>query len=480
MKILKKIKAKAIFLGIALFLLVLSLFSGVQFLQVSAETGSNESTITYIDTEVEGIAFVQHPTCVFFGFRLTESDYDDFGLWEGDYKATPTQATYNKYITEDLTYWKNFNQNNSEGVRFDQDYAYWHGSSVGPAQFANTVAHRSTLERLVYGFIISIPEGTTFPSATYVHGKCEDAPVMYRTTENKAFYYDGTSFTVFPYEVAVKRTLAIQELGTVNYALYYNAECEVIKALVDNAKQNIQSCLTSVAVEDVMSEFYAQLDKIMTMADYEELATKKQEAKTELALHFDDFSQENYDETNWNTILKIKNEYGVLIDAAKNIGEVTSTVVSVKLETDKVLTKDEQAAFAEYQASAIERLEECFDESLYREAERAQGVAWVQEAKTQIENAKTYDDVDGWCLGCLSRIADLKTKAEWEAEEREQAQEKEEGVTSDSSDQEQTSEAEKSGCNGSMNYVGMVFCMIAAIAPMAIRNKKRMGKDNEK
>ena len=480
MKILKKIKARAIFLGIALFLLVLSLFSGVQFSQVSAETGSDESDITYIDTEVEGIAFVQHPTCVFFGFRLMESDYDDFGRWEGDYNFTSTQATYNKYITSDLTYWKNFIQNNSEGVRFDQDYAYWNGSSVGPAQFANTVAHRSTLERLVYGFIISIPEGTTFPSATYVHGKCEGAPIMYRTTENKAFYYDGTSFTVFPYEVAVKRTSAIQELGTVDYTLYYEAECEEVKALISDTKQNIQSCLTSVAVQDTMSEFYEQLDKIMTMADYEELAAKKQEAKTELASYFDDFSQENYDEVNWNTILRIKNEYGVLIDAAKNKGEVTAAVASVKLATDKVLMKDEQAAFTEYRASAIERVEGCFDESLYREAERVQGAALVQEAKTQIENAKTYDDVDGWCLGCLSQIDDLKTKAEWEAEEREQAQEKEESTTGGSSEQEQTSEAEKSGCNGSVNYVGMVFCMIAAIVPMAIRNKKRIGEDDEK
>jgi len=158
MKILRKIQSKAIVLGMALFLLVFSLFSGVQFLRVSAENNSNESEIVYIDTEVEGIAYVQHPTCVFFGFRLTESDYDDFGLWETDYMGTPTYAAYEKYIATDLTYWKDFAKNNSEEVYFDQLYAYWHGSSVGPANFANTVAHRSTLERLEYGFIISIPK----------------------------------------------------------------------------------------------------------------------------------------------------------------------------------------------------------------------------------------------------------------------------------------------------------------------------------
>ncbi len=480
MKILRKTQSKVIVLGITLVLLMFSLFYGVQFSRVLAEDTPDESDIVYIDTEVEGIAFVQHPTCVFFGFRLTESDYDDFGLWEGDYRATPTQPTYNKYITQDLTYWKNFSQNNSDGVRFDQDYAYWHGSSVGPAQFANTVTHRSTLERLVYGFIITIPEGTTFPSATYVNGKCEGAPIMYRTTENKAFCYDGTSFTEFPYQVAVNRNLALKELGTVNYELYYEAEREDVQNLVSDAVQNIQSCLTNVAVQDVMSEFYTRLDKIMTIANYEELIIKKQDAKSELALYFEAFLQDDYDESGWNTILKIKNEYGLLIDTAKNKEEVLLTVASVKLATEKVLTKNEQVEFEQYRASAIERVDGCFDETLYRETERLQGERLVQEAKEQLEKATTYDDVDGWCLGCLSQIDALKTKAQWEAEEREQEQDKEENTESDSSNLNQTEDAKKDDFKYVVLYVSIGLCaIIAVIVPIVVINKKRKGKKNE-
>ena len=484
MKILRKIQSKAIVLGMALFLLVFSLFSGVQFLRVSAENNSNESEIVYIDTEVEGIAYVQHPTCVFFGFRLTESDYDDFGLWETDYMGTPTYAAYEKYISTDLTYWKDFAKNNSEEVYFDQLYAYWHGSSVGPANFANTVAHRSTLERLEYGFIISIPKGTTFPSATYVNGKCAGAPIMYRTTENKAFYYDGTSFSAFPYEVAQTRKSALEELGTIDYASYYEAESKEVELLVRDAKTNLGGCFTSITVQDVMSEFYSQLDKIMTIADYEALEAKKQEAKTELSSYFEVFSQEDYNETNWNTILKIKNEYGALIDTAKNISEVNAAVTSVKLATEKVLKKDEQSAFAEYQALAMERVENSFVESLYREEERAQGVALVQEAKEKIGNAETYDAVDGWEAAYLLQIDQLKTQAEWEEEER--RQEMEDSVASDSSEQdgqEQSTQSDSKeklfGCTGSVNHIGMVFGIIMIVMPMVIRNKKRIGNENE-
>ncbi len=478
MKILRKTQSKAIVLWMALLLVVISLFSGVQFLRVSAENSSNESDIVYIDTEVEGIAYVQHPTRVFFGFRLTESDYDDFGLWETDYMGTPTYATYEKYIATDLTYWKDFAENNSEGVRFDQLYAYWNGSSVGPANFANTVAHRSTLERLEYGFLISIPKGTTFPSATYVNGKCEGSPIMYRTTEDKAFYYDGTNFTTFSYEVAQIRHSSIEEFGSIDYSLYYEAECKEIQSLVENAKNNLGACFTSIEVQDVMSEFYSQLDKIMTIGDYEAFETKKQEAKTELSSYFDGFSQEDYNETNWNVILKIKNEYGALIDTAKNISEVNAAVTSVKLATEKVLTKDEQGAFEEYQSLAMERVEKSFVESLYREEERAQGVALVQEAKEKIGNAETYDAVDGWEAEYLLRIDQLKTQAEWEEEERKQ--ETEDSTASDSSEQdkqEQSSQTESKeelfGCVGAVNQIGMVFGIIAMIMPIVIRNKKK-------
>ena len=194
MKLLKRIQPKLFVVFMALFLASVSLFAGLKILHVSADGDEMPAEITYIDTEVEGIAFVQHPEVVFLGFNLTESDYSDFGPFEGDFAGKDSYETYEKYIRLWLTYWENFPQMNSEGVRFDQLYAYWDGSSVGYGRFADTVAHRSTLKLLQYGFSISIPAGTTFPSATYVKGNCEGTPIMYRTTKDVAFYYNGTSF----------------------------------------------------------------------------------------------------------------------------------------------------------------------------------------------------------------------------------------------------------------------------------------------
>ena len=89
----------------------------------------------------------------------------------------------------------------------------------------------------------------------------------------------------------------------------------------------------------------------------------------------------------------------------------------------------------EYQSLAMERVENSFVESLYREEERAQGVALVQEAKEKIGNAETYDAVDGWEAEYLLRIDQLKTQAEWEEEERKQ--ESEDSVASDSLGQDE-------------------------------------------
>ena len=83
MKTFSKIQTKAFVFCMTILMLVLALM-GIHFMPHTASADSNASEIIYIDTEVEDIAFTQHPTCVFFGFRLSGSDYDDFGSWEGD------------------------------------------------------------------------------------------------------------------------------------------------------------------------------------------------------------------------------------------------------------------------------------------------------------------------------------------------------------------------------------------------------------
>lgn len=487
MKILKKLQLKTLGLCITLLALTVSLFTGVNFVQASAET---QPEVTYIDTDVEGIVFAQHPTCVFFGFKLTESDYDDFGNFEGDYANTAAYVKYEEYIALQLTYWKNFSQMNSEGVILDQLYAYWDAGrnpntgshALMHSVFANTLAHRSTLALLEYGFVISIPAGTTFPSATYVHGGCEGTPIMYRTTQDIAFYYNGSTFQVFQFSVSQERTLATEEVNSVDLSQYYAAERNQVTALINDASAALKQSFTSFAIQDVLATFYKNLDGVMTIADYAELANKKTEAKAELSAFFAGLSQADYEDEDWNSILVMQNEISAVVDSCGSMEEVNAAVFSIQYSVDKVLTKTEKAGFADYKAAAVASVEKSFVETLYREQERAQGAAFVQTAKDLIGQATSYDEVDGLELTYITRIGALKTKAEWEEEER-----VEEIVPPSDSTEEENSTAEKEdanngGCGSALGALGIIFgvVVVAALSVVIILNKKRKDLKNEK
>ncbi|MBO5480620.1 MAG: hypothetical protein J6A63_05500, partial [Clostridia bacterium] len=353
MKAFSKIQTKVFVLCMAVLMSVLALM-GIRFMPHTASAASNESEIVYIDTAVEDIAFTQHPTCVFFGFKLSESDYDDFGSWAGDYVGTVAFNSYEQYITSQLTYWKNFSQMNSEGASFDQLYAYWSAGwdttaqayPLPPTQFANSVAHRSTLARLEFGFTFYIPAGTTFPSATYVKNGCQGAPIMYRTVEDKAFYYDGSKFQTFSYAVSQTRQVAIEEVNAIDYSVYQEPELAEVRALVKKVSEELNVSFTKFAIQDTLSAFYAELDEIMTIADYQALAEKKATAKSELLAFFNGLERDLYETADWDKILSMQSEYSALIDALGSGEEVDAAVAGVKFTVGNVLTKVERADFA--------------------------------------------------------------------------------------------------------------------------------------
>ena len=491
MKILKKAQRKIFGLLTALVLVCALVFMGISAYvpQVSADTNPDAmpETVEYIDTNVDAIIYAQHPSCVFFGFGLTESDYDDYGLYEGDFGGKPAYAAYERYIRLWLNYWENFPSMNSEGVRLDQLYAYWNGSSVGEAKFTNTVAHRSTLKLLEYGFVISIPAGTTFPSLKYVKGNCEGDPILYRTTENRAFYFNGTAFVSLPYQVAEARATAIQTLKNTDVYSYYgekdavgNNERAQVKALIESAKKEVGLSFTTFAVEDVLARFTESLAGIMTKADYAKLANSKVAAKNTLADFFDSLDEVNYDGEEWATILAMKAEYVSIIDGVSTLGEVDGVVRGVKFAVKNVMTKAEKAGFAEYIAAAVSRLENAFISSIYRAEEQAQGALLVSEGKEAIAAANSYGDVDGICADYIARIAALKTDAEWTAEEANKSENNNQDNNQDNntppsnefSDGEATPDLGKAGCGSFTDAAGVVFATIAVGMAMVIKKKK--------
>ena len=470
MKVLQKAQFRIFVLLTALFLLCACLFTSAPVTRASASDASTSTDVECIDTNVENIVYAQHTSCVFFGFKLTESDYDDFGLFEEDFGGTSVYEAYENYIRFKLTYWENFEQMNSEGVILDQLYAYWNGSSVGPAKFANTVAHRSTLKLLEYGFTITIPAGTTFPSLTYVKGDCEGKVIMYKTTEDRAFYFNGTGFEIMPYSVAQTRTAAKEEIQSVNTKLYYEAECQQINELIEWAKGELEVSFSNLAVQDVLSSFYAKLDKIMTKADYRALSDRKTQAKAELTQIFEQLSQDNYESQDWAAIVAIQSESMALIDTLGSVDEVNAAIVGVQFSVDNVMNKTQRAAFEEYVDAAAKAIEDAFNPSLYRETERAQGAGLVEAGKQAILQATTYDGADAIKLETIASIGQLKTDAQWQEEEnRQNNSDTTPPVDSGTAD----TSADESGCGSSVNALYTVFAATVLVA--MIINKKKEG-----
>lgn len=484
MKLLKRIQTKTLVLYTVFLTLILALI-GLGFSHFTARANTDEPEITYIDTDVAAIAFMQHPTRVYFGFILTESDYSDFNNWEGDFAGTPAYSRYEEYITTELTYWKNFSLMNNEGVIFDQLYAYWSAGldpltqafPLPPSRFDNSVAHRSTLASLSLGFTISIPAGTTFPSATYVKNGCQGTPVMYRTTQDVAFYYDGSAFQILSYAVAQKRSLAINEVKSVNYNLYREKERAEVVALVEKTSAILNESFTAFAIDDTLLTFYSELDKIMTLADYQVLASKKTMAKSELANFFSLLDQAEYETEDWAKILSMQSECEALIDPLMSSDEVAAFVAGVKLVVDNVLTKTERAEFSDYQQSAIKKVADSFEETLYRDNERIQGANFVQEAKLQIENATTKDTVDGAVLTYTTLISELKTKAQWEEEERQESVVESDGEKD--SVGEPTEKDDGHLLEIILGSVGGVLVICAVIIFIIIIKKGRVHKDEK-
>ncbi len=496
MKIFKKIRFSAMFAWLAAFVLAFSWFAGVSIVSASAED-TMPTDITYIETDVENIAFAQHGTHIFLGFRLTESDYDDFGPFQGDFSksegnftALPenaeTHKIYEKYIALWLTYWKNFADMNSEGGQLDQLYAYWDGSSVG-GQFANALTHRSDLKLLTYGFVISIPAGTTFPSATYVKGNCEGAPIMYRTTNNCAFYYDGSNFKPLDYAVAQGRVTAAAEMDAIDSKAYGEVEQAQLKSLIATTKAELKQCITLAAIQEKMDTFHANLKKIMSIEDYARLATAKAEKQESLKAFFDTLSEDNYVVEDWDKIVNMQKEGEAVINAVQSFEDVEEAFKAVKFAVNSVPTIEKNAAFNDYRAAAVQKVANAFDASLYRDAERAEGANLVQDGKQAVEGATSYAAVDGLSAEYIAKIHALKTDAQWQEEENAVVEEEENNQSSTESNNNvviipggEDSTVEESGCAAVIISNGSVVEALAIAAAVGIiLKKKKVGKQNE-
>ena len=476
MKILKRVNSKILVLLTALLLTVLSLFAGFN---VMSTTKANADTagMTYMDTQVKGLAYVQNGNSVILVFRLTESDYDDCGEVKGEF-SEPTKYAY----ISSLSYFKDFGSLNSAGAEFNQPFAYWNGgigdSMIGTVG-ANAVAHRTSLNKVEYGLLIYFPAGTTFPCLTYFKNDCTGTPTAYKTTEDVAFCFNGEKFEKMDYNIAMTRVNAVESIKNVDISMYFEAEKKEVADLVQKATKQLDTCMSLLDIQNAVEEFNQQLSKIKTVEDYAQLNSKKAQAKQEISTFFNGMSESAYGENEWKTLMQIKAESGMLIDEAADMAAVDKVVAGIQYKAGEVLTEEEKPAFAQFVAAAVKNVQDAFVATLYREAEATQGAALVEEGKKALEKATTYDEAEALELSYLAKIDALKTAAEWEAEEEANQDKDEPQPEQPQPETEQPSKEEEPkkmfGCGSSVISTSMVIGLAVMAALIVImKNKKRM------
>ena len=482
MRQLQKVNSKILALLTTLVLAVITLFAGANVAD-APKANADTTGMTYIDTQVETINFLQGTSAVIFAFRLTECDYADFTEPVGDF---PEGTARNEYI-KSLSYWKDFATMNSKGVTFNQFFAYWNGgwgdSQIGLSRGENAVGHQTSLSRLEYGFMIYFPAGTTFPSLTYIVNGCQGTPVAYKTTEDVAFCYNGTGFVKIDYSVAAARAEALETMKSIDKSLYLPAEQQEVAALVQQTETTLGACVTLFEVQTAMSDFNAALSEIKTVEYYAQLDAKKAQAKQEVVEFFNGFVQSEYGATEWAALMQMKAESGELIDGALDFDGVDYVVAGIQYKAEGVLTEEEKPATEALIAAAITSVENAFDASLYRDEEAAQGAALIEEVKTLLNgldaSTKSVAAVEAIELSYLAKIAALKTAAEWEAEEEANKKPEKPQPQPDQPQPDQSSTDEnpdEGGCGSSVNstLVAISLAMMFSLILIKKNNKKRM------
>ena len=229
--------------------------------------------------------------------------------------------------------------------------------------------------------------------------------------------------------------------------MYQSPEKEEVQQLITQAQKQMDISFDMISISTVKDNFYDALAQIMTIADYATLAIEKTTALDDLATFFGALSQADYSEAGWAKILAIQTESQAIIEDAKRLGECESVVVGIKGSVNKIVPLAGLEAFEEYKAQASASLEGSFVASLYLENEQVMGTELVTEGKQKLASAVTYDEVDAIEAEYISRIGELKTKAEWEEENPQ------------SSESDSTEETPKSS--------GWIFAVIGAVVLLA-------------
>jgi hypothetical protein len=221
----------------------------------------------------------------------------------------------------------------------------------------------------------------------------------------------------------------------------------------------------------------------MTIADYAELAEYKTAKKAELQQFVDDLDKTLYDAEALGQITALQAEGVTAIDTVMTFAGVDNAFAGVKFAINNVATNAEKADFDAYRSAAVAKIGEGFNAGLYREAEATEGLALVQNGTEAVGKATTYAEVDALSAEYITKISALKTKTQWEAEEKAALEQESENEDSSVSNGENVviipSEptAKEDGCGSVLGGMGITLGVAVMAASVIIKNKA--GKKDE-
>ena len=267
------------------------------------------------------------------------------------------------------------------------------------------------------------------------------------------------------------KTAAIAELETYKSVDdYREAEQRLVTSTISTGKSKIEKTSSIISITEVLNEYKLKLDEIKTKAEYEAeealiaLAAKKESAEQEIiaAVGKYDIDYTEYIE-NINAATSIEEvttllesaleeiedaisdiEYEIALEIAKanaieeileSIGEYdievdatniqnATTLEEIQEELEEILAEIEDAKAAIDAANALNNAKqsakdyfEVYDYNNYREAEQILMADAIEEGYSQIDAATSIDEVNASKQALIEALDNLKTKAEYEAEE---------------------------------------------------------------
>lgn len=257
---------------------------------------------------------------------------------------------------------------------------------------------------------ITIPEGTLFPTRvmdTFYAVNGNPVYFYYQTKEEVTFYKSTSGAFVSLEKLREEKITALQTLRASKVDEdYFSADVAEMDRLVT---ETVAAIANSTDVETIQASFdYVKilLEGMQPKADAVNAAKAELDAYKADEIYFTDADSA--------TRVSIIETAKTAIDAAESSAAISEIVASAKANVDEIPSKGKMVAekLAELNGYKAE-------EGYYREAEVTQRAEIIESAKTDMDGATSATEIDEIVASAKAAIDDLKTNAEYTAEEDE-------------------------------------------------------------